>query len=299
MGAAGLASVLRVGRTTEQGFDSLAGRGGPVSRAHSVAELGIHCGLEPGIPAEANVVSLRNTPPLYGAGLINEIPDEVIWPAGTDASTKQGRPHRTLDVQGRERIGRFGWKADVASLEEFVGIAFRNELGITNPFAPDELVDISGQDCEASRRAGPKDDGTIIRDVARFVASLPAPAARNSTTPAEGLHLFARIGCAQCHTPSLRLNDNHAVPLYSDLLLHDMGPRLDDGVIQGNATGRDWRTTPLWGLGNRTRFLHDGSATTIIAAVLAHEGEAAKTVAVFRQLSPDDRGKLLGFLGDL
>jgi CxxC motif-containing protein (DUF1111 family) len=115
---------------------------------------------------------------------------------------------------------------------------------------------------------------------------------------ARGATVFRQTGCAACHTPSLPAPGGEA-GLYSDLLLHDMGPTLDDGVTQGQATGRDWRTTPLWGLGTRERFLHDGRARTVRAAVLAHGGEAAAAAGRFRALSEDDLGALLAFLASL
>jgi CxxC motif-containing protein (DUF1111 family) len=110
--------------------------------------------------------------------------------------------------------------------------------------------------------------------------------------------MFTAIGCAACHTPSLPLGDRQ-VSLYSDLLLHNLGPDLDDKVIQGQATGPDWRTTPLWGLGMRPRLLHDGRAHTIAAAVMAHGGEATSAVRHFRELSRPARDTLLAFLQSL
>jgi CxxC motif-containing protein (DUF1111 family) len=118
------------------------------------------------------------------------------------------------------------------------------------------------------------------------MASAPAPA---------GQAIFQEIGCAACHTPTLPAG-NLDVPLYSDLLLHDIGPDLDDGVIQGDAHGRDWRTTPLCGIGQCTRFLHDGRALTLREAIFAHGGEAARAAERFRALSAEQRRTLLTFL---
>jgi hypothetical protein len=141
MGVNGLATVLRVGRLHQTGFDPLVGQGGPMVRAHSVAELGQPCGLALGIPAGVNLTSIRNTPPLFGSGLIDALPDDAILvgavPRGHGV---HGRPHLVRDAQGRERVGRFGWKADTATLLQFVADAFRNELGLTNPLAPTDLL---------------------------------------------------------------------------------------------------------------------------------------------------------------
>jgi CxxC motif-containing protein (DUF1111 family) len=114
--------------------------------------------------------------------------------------------------------------------------------------------------------------------------------------------VFQRTGCASCHVSTLQSTlqpDTGGVPLYSDLLLHDMGPALDDGVVQGSAGGRDWRTTPLWGLSDRKRFLHDGRAGNLEAAILAHGGEANAAQQRFRSLSNDERRSLLEYLRTL
>jgi CxxC motif-containing protein (DUF1111 family) len=132
-----------------------------------------------------------------------------------------------------------------------------------------------------------------------FLAALPAPApapARRAT-PA-GAAVFEQTGCAACHVPTLRAGERE-VALYSDLLLHDMGPALDDGVVQASAAGPDWRTTPLWGLSDRRRFLHDGRARNLAAAILAHGGEAQRARDRFRDLSDQARRRLLAYLRSL
>jgi CxxC motif-containing protein (DUF1111 family) len=198
------------------------------------------------------------------------------------------------DLQGNERVGRFGWKADTATLEQFVGEAFRNELGITNPIAP---IDLVAQSAGCGRAAAAlEDDGSIVRAVTAFIAALPPPLPQKLGPPQRtGAQLFSSIGCTACHTPTLRANGID-VPLHSDLLLHDLGAAMDDRVVQGDATGKDWRTSPLWGLGGRGRFLHDGRATSIKEAILAHEGEAAASTKAFRQLDWHEQAMLFAFL---
>jgi CxxC motif-containing protein (DUF1111 family) len=277
-GSNGLATVLRVGRINDAVFDALLGRGGPVARGHSIAELGSTCQLSAGVPTNANITSVRNAPPLFGAGLIDMIPDaEILALAVPRADGIRGKANQVGD-----RVGRFGWKADTPSLRQFVGEAFRNELGLTNPVAPTDLV-------EGCANGGVKLDASVVDSVTAFGGSLPAPARRPGDPT-----LFERLGCGSCHAASLA-----GAPLYSDLLLHDMGRALDDGVTQGQAAGRDWRTTPLWGLRDRTRFLHDGRARTVEAAILAHSGEAEPVVQRFRGLSATDQAALLAFLGTL
>src|SRR5262249_19376033 len=288
MGWDGLGIVYRVGRLEGGSFDPLVGAGGPVARDHSIAELGLPCDLTAGPPAAANLISVRNAPPLYGLGLIDRIPDAVIR---ARAITTGGRLHIVRDALGNERVGRFGWKADTATLEQFVGEAFRNELGITNPIAPTDLVSPSGG-CGGQPSARLDDDGSVVRAVTAYIASMPPPRSRVGPQHRAGQLLFSTIGCAACHTPTLS-SDGVDIPLYSDLLLHDLGPAMDDLVVQGEATGKDWRTTPLWGLGMRGRFLHDGRATNVPDAILAHDGEAAAAAKAFRQLTWHEQASLL------
>jgi CxxC motif-containing protein (DUF1111 family) len=299
MGIGGLGTAMRVGRLTPTGFDPMIGRGGPIARMRSVSERGLPCDLETGIPPGANVTSVRNAPDLYGKGLIDTIKDEVIAAgAVSKGDGVQGRVHWVKGVDGKERAGRFGWKADTATLKQFVADAFRNELGITSPMAPE---DIAPADQPHHHRcfgegAGVEDDGSTIEAVAAFVASLPPP--RSPILSPRGAALFATLGCEACHTPSLTAGDRR-LWLYSDLLLHDLGPDLDDKVTQGQAGGRDWRTTPLWGLGARQRFLHDGRARTLTEAIMAHGGEATTARQRFLRLLPQDSDALLAFLSSL
>jgi CxxC motif-containing protein (DUF1111 family) len=277
-GPEGLAPVLRVGRLADDGFDPLVGRGGPVARAHSVGEVfSSECTAMAGVPPSANLTSVRNSPPLFGLGEIDSIPDAAIL---GQAAANGGRPNFTDG-----RVGRFGWKADTADLQRFVADAFRNELGITSPMAAVDFV--RGDGCGAPSIDV---DASVIEAVTAFIRSLPSPAAE---APGNA-RLFEEIGCAACHVPQLA-----GVPLYSDLLLHDMGSALDDAVTQGQARGVDWRTTPLWGLSGRTRFLHDGRARTIEAAILAHGGEAESAAQQFRTLPAADRQALVEFLRTL
>jgi CxxC motif-containing protein (DUF1111 family) len=301
MGKGTSGTALRIGRLDEGRFDPLEGRGGPVARARSVAELGYACPLMAGIPSEANVTSVRNAPALFGLGLVDTIPDAaIVAEANRQAAegTVRGLVHRVTDATGVERIGRFGWKAQVARLNEFVGDAFRSELGVTNPLAPEDFVTPPADARCGSTHARPEDDGSLVLAVTAYIASLEAPTGQAERTQPSGAAIFRQIGCNGCHAPTLPGADGN-VPLYSDLLLHDVGPTLDDGVVQGEAAGRQWRTTPLWGLRMRGRLLHDARAVNIPAAVMAHGGEAAPHVTRFRALSTPDREALLAFLAEL
>jgi CxxC motif-containing protein (DUF1111 family) len=295
MGHDGIAVVTRVGRVVDGRFDPLLGRGGPVARTHAISELGSACAAKPGIPAEANLTSVRNTPPLFGLGSINQVPDEAILAlAVPHADGVHGRVNLVTDAAGRERVGRFGWKGDTATLEQFVADALRNEHGVTSPLAPHDLAPPGAPPSGCSGEPGiVEDDGSTVAILTAFLASLDLPAGPPEPV---GERLFAATGCASCHTPSLPTPAGE-IHVYSDLLLHDVGPALDDGVVQGQARGRDWRTTPLAGLHLRQRFLHDGRARTIETAVRAHGGEADVAVRRFAELSPEERALLLAFLG--
>ena len=166
------------------------------------------------------------------------------------------------------------------------------------PLAPADPV-TGNSDCGSKSEAAWDDDGTTIRAVTAYLASLPPSSPRTRGLSPDGRMVFTSIGCADCHTPSLRATDGSDVPLYSDLLLHDMGPALDDRVTQGGARGKDWRTTPLWGLRTRPRLLHDGRATTVNEAILAHDGEAADAARTFRTLPASERATLVTFLSAL
>ena len=300
MGRNGLATVLRVGQLTESGFDAMVGRGGPVAPEHAISELGAACDRRAGIPPGVNVTSVRNAPALFGSGLIDAIPDAAIR-AGAIAQGDgvHGRPSVVRGPDGRRRIGRFGWKAHLPTLERFVAEAFRSEMGLTSPI-PSEIASPTSRGergpC-AEKSPGSEVEREDVTAVAAFLAALPAP--RPSGSPAEGAAVFEQAGCAACHVPALTARGGKAVPLYSDLLLHDMGRALDDRVVQGSAAGADWRTTPLWGLGDRLRFLHDGRARSVEAAILAHGGEAERAVRRFRALAAEPRRRLLAFLRSL
>lgn len=142
----------------------------------------------------------------------------------------------------------------------------------------------------------------MITLITRYLTALPPPDATKES-PKQSITLFAQTGCAACHRPAFALKDGQQVPAFTDLLLHDMGPGLSDGIKEGTATGQEWRTAPLWGLGAAIRdkrpLLHDGRAANVTEAILWHEGEAAAARATFQALSLNDRTRLLIFLAGL
>jgi len=270
------------------------------------------------IPRQANVIARRAPLPLFGAGLVEAIPDDAILaledPHDVDGDGISGRAAWVIDrVTGDARVGRFGWKAQVATLLEFGADAYRNEMGITNELFPQELT--FGLTEAQLRLCDPIVDpedvpepGTGRRGIDNFEMFMKflAPLPRRSVTVAvaAGEALFDAVGCAACHVPTLMtgphdnpLFDRRPVSLYSDLLLHDVGT--GDGIRQGPGRPEEIRTPALWGLRFRRPLLHDGSAATIADAVIAHRGEATAVVERLARLSPTAMADLAAFLESL
>jgi mono/diheme cytochrome c family protein len=282
--------VRRVGRMRDDGtFDQLLGRGGPVARMHSVTELGGTCDLAPGIPAQAEAVSQRNAMTLRGSGLLDTIAlGDVLANMASEPPAVRGRPNVLADG----RMGKFGWKADVATLVEFMGAALRNEMGLTNPLEPHDEV----RGCSANQNS-PEVDALALQAAAKFLNTLDPSAPAAACTSSTGAALFQSVGCANCHTPSLAgPGARQLVQPYSDLLLHDMGPGLADQMRQGSAQGSEWRTTPLWKVSERGKFLHDGRALTLTDAILGHAGQGQAARDAFAALDSASKQALLAFL---
>lgn len=314
IGGIGTMTEVRAGHVDDEGnFTEL--HGGTLFHLFSIPDH--RCQVQ--IPPEANVVARRLPIPVFGTGLIEAIPDEAITaledPDDRDGDGISGRAARITDVaSGRERIGRFGWKAQQATLLAFSGDAYRNEMGITNDLFPDELA--LGIDpatlalCSPPRRGveDVRDRRTGLRGIDNFenFMRLLAPVQRGPEDDQvrSGERLFGLIGCASCHTPAYVTGrssnpafDQRPVPLYSDLLLHDVGT--GDGIPQAGAHANEIRTPALWGLRFRKPMLHDGSAATIDQAIRRHSGEASAAVERYNSVTTQDRSDLLAFLKSL
>lgn len=242
---------------------------------------------EPG-PAH-NVFEGRQTPALFGAGLIDSIDEAAIAanadPTDMDGDGVTGVTHVLADGQ----LGRFGWKAQVPSLREFVRDAMTAELGIT---VPDESGRSFGATSDEDAWPDPEISSQELDDIAFFMGSL-APLVPTEVIDG-GREAFDAALCGACHMPELPGADG-PVPLYSDLLLHDVGTA-DVGVPDGEALAGEFRTPPLWGLGRTAPYLHDGTASTVEEAIAAHAGEASASVAAYQALSAGERQALLDFL---
>jgi len=275
--------------------------------------------------ADSGNLIFRIPIPVFGGGLIESIPDSALLAnMNADAATK-----RHLGIAGRPNLSpndstitRFGWKAQNKSLEMFAAEADNVEIGVTNELFPNELDGTPG--CQFN--STPEDstsfspDGTILpSNIVRFAGFMrlldqPRPAPSTPST-IHGGQVFMQIGCALCHTPSFTTGQSSVAPLgnvqanlFSDLLLHHMGPGLADNVSQGIAHGDEFRTAPLWGLGQRIFFLHDGRTADLLQAIENHssrgdhqypDSEANAVIDAFRKLPEPEKQDLLNFLRSL
>src|SRR5580692_5049596 len=284
-------------------------------------------------------IIFRIPTPVFGAGLIEGIPDSAILAnMKADASLKAGlgiSGHPNAHLSGNANrsandgtITRFGWKAQNKSLLMFAGEAYNVEMGITNQLFPQERDETSGCLFNATPEdtlnfttastpaTNPK--AAVLSDIEAFADFMrmlapPAPAPDTPST-VNGRASFAKIGCVHCHTPSFATGkriasgsstspsaalSNQPVNLFSDLLVHHMGRDLADGITQGSAGPDEFRTAPLWGVGQRVFFLHDGRTSNLVEAIEDHRGpdsEANQTIEAFNRLSVEQRQDIINFL---
>ncbi len=286
----------------------------------------------------------RIAPQLIGAGLLEAIPESAILDNASRQAASggpiSGRPNRVWDAfADRMMTGRFGWKANVATIAHQTGSAFRDDIGITSGRFRSEACTDAQLDClEAPRGGGhpastagreaapeppPEIDDATFDDVVFYTATLAPPARRDADDPvvARGEAVFHAAQCATCHRPSYTTGDpplanrfprfssralaGQVIWPYTDLLLHDMGDGLADGRPDFDASGREWRTPPLWGIGlietvnGHERLLHDGRARGVLEAVMWHDGEARASREYVRGLSAADREALVRFVRSL
>lgn len=280
---------------------------------------------------ETNVTAIRNPIPFFGTGLLAEIDEEAIL-ANVDEDDRDGDGISGRANFDRGFVGRFGRKAQTVSIEGFIRGPLFNHLGITTDPLPDmlkaalpvpsvadlgtrprgaPLVDGVGRRTEAQAAAPSEptrdDDGIPdpelspedLFDLVSWAMLLAPPAPEPLTPEGErGEALFAQVGCADCHVPTLA-GPRGLIPAYSDLLLHDMGPEMADGVRMGRSTGSEFRTQPLWGIVAVGPYLHDGRADTLHDAILWHGGEGEGARNAYDALPRDDQEALLEFLRSL
>ncbi|MEG4314144.1 di-heme oxidoredictase family protein [Pseudomonas sp. FIP_A4] len=265
--------------------------------------------------------SVRIAPPMIGLGLLEAIPQDALLanadPEDRDGDGISGRANRVFDQVSRQTvIGRFGWKAGQPNLNQQNADAFFNDMGLTSRLFSGSSCTEQQRECRALPHGGePEVSDPILAQVLFYTRNLGVPARRDVDDPEvlAGKTLFHRAGCQKCHTPQFTTGADAAEPElanqlirpYSDLLLHDMGDGLADHRPEFEASGREWRTPPLWGIGltatvgGVTRLLHDGRARTLLEAVLWHGGEAEAARQTVLTFDSGERAALLRFLESL
>jgi CxxC motif-containing protein (DUF1111 family) len=257
--------------------------------------------------ATDTMISPRVANAIHGIGLLEQIPESEIVANAT------GKPNRVIDPKtGKVALGRFGWKAGQASLEAQDAKALDLDIGLSNPLRPDAFGDCTEAEGECLKMpsgASPQFENlevpsSLMKLIDRFVGEAMLPPTPVSGNVDVGRALFASAGCTACHRPSFKLTSGREIAPYSDLLLHDMGMELADHMVEGEASGHEWRTAPLWGIGQALRaenvgLLHDGRARNVLEAILWHDGEAAAARQKVEQMSAKDRQALIDFIGSL
>jgi CxxC motif-containing protein (DUF1111 family) len=308
-GGAGVDRVRKATHFENERCDLLQAEGGDLFQLRVTDALRARGFRFEPIPLRANGRVSLAPPALYGAGAIDAIEDREILrradPDDRDGDGISGRPGPTK----AGRPGRFGRKSTAADLRAFIESSLVEQMGLTSPAIPRE-ESVGGQPVPVNSDPArdPELDSAAVSQLTTFVQYLAFPR-RDSTmrrdSTKHGRRLFQRIGCAACHTPALRTGPSRiralnrkSVPLYSDLLLHDMGPGLA-GVCAPGVEPAEWRTAPLVGLRLRPQLMHDGRVQTVESAVLQHGGEAESSRSLFTALSDGERAALLRFLRSL
>lgn len=266
-------------------------------------------------------MSARVAPVMIGLGLLEAIPEADLValadPEDKNADGISGRLNQVWDVEVQKTVlGRFGWKANQPTVEQQSAGAFHGDIGISSPLFASTTCSSAQTDCLKAPDGGQPEINQELLDMVSFYASLLAVPARRELNDPEvlkGERLFKAAHCSACHLPELKTGvkpefpelEHQAIQPFTDLLLHDMGEGLADQRPDFLATGREWRTAPLWGIGlietvnGHTRFLHDGRARNLMEAILWHGGEAEKSRDAVLNLSQEERNALLRFLNSL
>lgn len=329
-------NLTRFGRMAGSVFDPMREHGGPQVQHRAILNY-----VAEVVPAGVTGMSVFTAPSVTGLGLLEAVEDATLL-ALADAADQDGdgisgrvqlidasefiaevarldlllesEPGRHQPIGGRY-IGRFGKKAGTINLLHQTVTAYREDMGLTTDLIPEDPVNplvggLAGDDV-----ADPEVPSNTVSNVVFYLKTLRAPPRRDAATSevTAGEALFAQVGCVRCHLPSLTTGASRIAQLnrvtfhpYTDLLLHDMGPELDDGYTEGTALTSEWRTAPLWGIGlaeqsqgGRAFYLHDGRARTLADAIALHGGEGAASRAAFQALSPAEQALLITFLRSL
>lgn len=330
-------NLRRFGRTTPSGFDAMTAMGGPQLQHRAVP------GYPPeSIPPGVTGISRFTPPAVTGLGYLDAVDDATLIaladPDDVDGNGISGRlqihepseliesvlaleaagspdPGARGNLVDGGYIGRFGKKGlTVNLLHQTVG-AYHEDMGVTSDLIPEDLFNVQQGARVSDEAPDPEVSSSTVANVVFYLKTLRVPSRRRPDDPqvVAGEVLFADVGCAACHVPTLQTGRSEIAVLdqvtfhpYTDLLLHDMGPALDDGYTEGRALTSEWRTPPLWGLGIQENFqggdafyLHDGRASTLEEAIALHGGEAQASRDAFMNLDPEARSALIAFLRSL
>ncbi len=330
-------NLTRFGRMVNGVFDPMRFEGGPQVQNRAILTY-----MAEVVPAGVTGVAQFTAPSVTGLGFLEAVEDALILshadPADADGDGISGRvqlinesefiaelarlellfdpgdPTRHIPINGRY-IGRFGKKASAINLLHQTVTAYREDMGLTTDLITEDPVNPQVGGFAGDNVPDPEVPSNTVANVVFYLKTLRAPPRRGAETEdvKAGEVLFARNKCSSCHLPALTTGASRISALnrvtfhpYTDLLLHDMGPELDDGYTEGSALTSEWRTPPLWGIGLADRaqggrgfFLHDGRARSLREAVELHGGEASAARQAFRNLSPADQERLLAFLRSL
>lgn len=320
-----LTTLIRFGRFNGTEFDPMTISGGPQLQNRAIAGY-----LPETLPTAATGVTSLLPPAVTGLGYLAAVDDATLLaladPADRNGDGISGVPNYIpahdyftplpmhIPLHGMY-IGRFGRKAAAIDLLQQTASAYRNDMGITTDFILQELFNVQIGAFTGDNVPDPEVSANVVQNVVFYLRTLKAPPRRNANAPEVkvGQEIFARIGCAGCHVPTLKTGKSDIAALnevefhpYTDLLLHDMGQELDDRYTEGSAKTSEWRTTPLWGLGlsahtqgGTATYLHDGRAKTLPDAIHAHGGEAARSRTRYNALSESEKQQLIAFLESL
>ena len=330
-------NLTRFGRMVNGAFDPMRALGGPQVQNRAVQRY-----VAEVVPSGATGVAVFTAPAVTGLGLLEAVddttllrmadPDDldgdgisgrvqlldeddlIVEVTSLDAVADEGGPTRGVPVAGKY-VGRFGKKGVTVNLLHQTVTAYHQDMGLTSNLVPDDLFNRQVGTFASDDVADPEVGSSTVSAVVFYLKTLRPPPRRNAgdADVLAGEAIFSGIGCDRCHTSVLRTGASPVGPLhqvefhpYTDLLLHDMGPELDDGYTEGIALTSEWRTAPLWGLGlapgsqgGRMHLLHDGRAGGFREAIELHGGEASGSRSAFRSLTGDDQERLFRFLESL
>jgi CxxC motif-containing protein (DUF1111 family) len=330
-------NLTRFGRMNGDVFDPMRSLGGPQLQDRALpgfvpeqipeGATGVSQFMPPAVAGlgyleaidDATLLALADPEDLNGDGISGRVqlvgPTSVITELAQLERLTLGDPSTRGTLIEGKFIGRFGRKASSINLLHQTMNAYLQDMGLTTPLFPKDLLEVATGNFAEDGASDPEISSSELNAVVFYLKTLRVPLRRDADAPdvMAGEGLFADIGCASCHLPSIRTGFSEIRELsgvlvhpFTDLLLHDMGPDLDDGYTEGRATTSEWRTTPLWGLGlsaslqgGQAFFMHDGRARTLVEAIALHGGEGAASRDGFAALSQEDQARVTAFLRSL